>query len=170
MEEVINILFLDIDGVLYPCRNRKSFKLDPIKIRKQLKEEKHLDFHEINDSTLLSVYEGFTKEAIMYLQNLTNNHIKIVISSNWKFRYTLSTLKKLFLIHDIEIYDVIPNSYGILKQTYIQTYLTKHPEITNYVIVDDVYMHTFQHHFVKCDDTLNKNVYLKILKKFQIKC
>ena len=161
-------IFLDIDGVLYPTRKRKAFLQDAKQIRLQYA---HLNLDKIDDYRLLCVYEGWDMNAITYLKDvILNNDCKIIVSSSWKFKYTYNTLKTLFLLHDINISGIVDNTYSILKSKAIPLYLKEHPEIKNYLVLDDAMMRTtFKNHFVYCPDVINEEVYKKIkkyLKKF----
>lgn len=173
MQVCNNFIFLDIDGVLYPCRNRKPFTNKSEDIIKELEEKHNVSFQDINPYDILCVVEGWNQNAITLLKNLLEEYnAKIIISSSWKFKFKKEILYKLFSIHDLDSYieDIIPNSYGILKKDSITMYLKKHPEIKNYIILDDVRMtSTFKEHSIYCPDVLNEKVYQKaksILNKY----
>lgn len=157
-------IFLDIDGVLYPCRKRKDFTHDAKQIRLAYA---HLDLKDIDDYTLLSVYEGWNTNAIFYIKDCIAKYpCEIIVSSSWKFKYKESTLKTLFLLHDIEIAGIVDNAYGILKSNAIPLYLKNHAEIKKYIVLDDAMMqNTFKHHFIYCPDVINEEVY-KIIQKY----
>ena len=142
----INIVFLDIDGVLLPSSdgnmNRKAFKKNLSFIQSKLGEAyKELDLYDIG-ATLL-----FSKQAVAHLKQLckkTNAHI--VISSQWRSPYdresSLRKLRLLFKLWDLDhlIIDETPHLMKFGRAKEIQAWLDeyKNGKISAFVILDDI--------------------------------
>ena len=96
----MKVIFLDIDGVLYPCRKRISpyttFRFD----REQLvKHYQCAAIRDLSDYDLACAQNGFAHSAIQLLKTLIQkSNAVIVISSSWKFSHTLPQLKALFAL------------------------------------------------------------------------
>lgn len=121
----MRIIFLDIDGVL----NSNAWS-------------EYVHLHR-NDFSNVYIPEWQDKNAIdMLYEFCKENEIKIVLSSSWRHHTVEETrqylekydyLKKLNeLIIDVTGYDA-----SRIRGNEIKTYLEKHPEHNNYVIIDD---------------------------------
>lgn len=75
---------------------------------------------------------------------------KIVLSSSWKngwnkekvkWSYHYIYLNKCLNEYGLEIYDRIPNYHNLKRQDEIKIWLKDHPEVTNFVILDDETTH-----------------------------
>jgi len=121
----MRIIFLDIDGVL------ASF--DYLRIISHLKE-KNPDKYGY----------AFDLRCVKNLQWILNEcpDVKIVISSSWKFM-KLHNLLDMWKIRELpgEIIDVTPDLLHTPIETSrgmeIDEWLSKHPEVERYVIIDD---------------------------------
>lgn len=146
------VIFLDIDGVLYKDLNDGSI----LKKARELfpKEEYWEDFY-----SNIAASHYFNKDAIKNLDSIINEIEKtydvwIVISSSWRENHTLSELKNdIFGIHKFSNYivDMTPNlkkekfkklckeedCNSRCRATEIQFWLNAHPEVTNFVVLDD---------------------------------
>ena len=99
-----------------------------------------LDF----DGVIHSVNEKHTNEfnRISYIEHIVKNtNAKIVISSDWRFVYTLDAIKKHLLpsLMDYIIDETPFININISRETEISLFLkeTSH-NIKNYVIIDDI--------------------------------
>ena len=144
----MNIIFLDIDGVI---------------IHENYKNEKQ---------------ENLDEEKITLLKNIVEEtDSKIVLISNWRVyncegedKYPYSLLEKLLNKQGLSIYDDAPlfklklkgkEKDGIKFDPYttrggeINTYLNKHQEIDNFVIIDDDNLEydyfNFENNFIQTD-------------------
>ncbi len=168
---MMKVVFLDIDGVLFPCRGRKFKSCNAGKVKKELCDRNYGLFHDINEYDLTMAYTGWKPEAIIRLKILLDKcGAKIVISSSWKFTRSVRELKQLFGIYGLEEYvaDKTTDNYGFLKVPAIQGYLKDHPKITSYVVLDDIDMcKDFPYHMVVCPDVFDEKCLenaIKILK------
>lgn len=152
MNVPISVIFLDIDGVLYN-------KDDDIDLRSKVRElfptfegEKYTSYHYDTAAT-----HFFSATAVGHLEALIKRipNVRIVLSSNWGEGKTLSQLREIFAKHAFSqlIIDKIPDKLnreeiktyegrGMERLTMeramrIACYLEKHPEIANFVILDD---------------------------------
>lgn len=152
----MKVVFLDIDGVLFPCRGRKFESCNLDKVKEQLCKRDYLLFHDMNEYDLAMVYTGWKQEAITRLKTLLDKcDAKVIVSSSWKFTRSVKALKQLFGIYGLEDYiiDKTTDDYGFLKTPAIQGYLKDHPKITSYVVLDDIDMRKdFPYHMVVCPD------------------
>ena len=140
----INVVFLDIDGVLLTDSdggsNREAYNKNLPFIQSKLGEAyKELDLYDIG-ATL-----RFSKEAVDNLKRLCEKtSAQIVISSQWRHssdrERSLRRLRLLFKLWDLDqlIIDETPHLYGRDKE--IQSWLDeyKNGRINAYVILDDI--------------------------------
>ena len=99
------------------------------------REYQKLDIYDLG-----AVYYDWSKRSVNFLQKLCDGTgVKIVISSSWKRSRSLSDLKMLFHIHGLDQYviDTTPNLDSDGRGAEIETYLNAHPEIKQFVILDD---------------------------------
>ena len=156
----MNAIFLDIDGVLYPCLNRKNIFQDAMRVRHEWILKGYI-CEGLSDWDVCAVSLGFQPDAMQFLKCLVEEFdANIIIESSWKFSRSLQTLKTLFALWDIEITDVTSNDAGYRKEPAILEYLRTHPNIHKYVILDDIAMQeTFGTHAIQCPDVFNKECY-----------
>lgn len=153
------VIFQDIDGVLYPCVDRKRLKIDAYMLKERLiKTDPY--YKEANAKNLQTAYEGWDKEAMERLRQLVEaSGAVIVISSSWRFMYGLSDFKQMFHLYGLSnaLIDITPLKNGFLKEPSIMTYLQQHSDIESYVILDDINMSsTFPGHCVVCPDVFDE--------------
>lgn len=129
----MKVIFLDIDGVLN-CSTSKSFCHDD----------------------LCGIIHGIDSDKVKRLAKIVEaTNAKIVLSSDWRVgwekyyltrkpshaKYLDNHLKKK---GNITIFDKTPLSHsGYWRGEEILTYLRSHPDITNYVILDDTFFEDF---------------------------
>lgn len=175
VDTFVDIIFLDIDGVLQPFCNQKRFKHDLDELKQvcaaDYDDQAYLDIYRYD---LGAVYYDWDTSAVARLKRLCETtKAKIVISSNWRLDKDMATLKRLFRIHGLDSYiiGVTPNLENDLKLqgTYydrwheVSAYLSENSTVRRYVILDDNYVTGFkQHHgdhFVQCVSKLNEDNY-----------
>lgn len=114
----MNILFLDVDGVLnsnkYLCKK-----------------------YEEKGKVTLNREEFFDPECMHILKEITDRfNLSIVITSSWKIA-EYHILKDVFSKYKITIYDKTKN-YGDMRGKEITEWLNNHKDVvSNYVILDD---------------------------------
>ena len=160
-------IFLDVDGVIYPCHDRKLLSDNSDKIKKKLVKKDRI-FKKMNALELQFVYEGWDQKALYYVKKLVENSgANIVISSSWKYMRSLEYMKLLFKIYDLDRYviDLTKDTDDFSKVTQITDYLNEHVEIEEYVILDDIDLRkNFPYHCVVCPDVITADCYEEALK------
>ncbi len=148
----MKVIFLDFDGVLNSIQSSVFWhnKRDQGKWENEmylqwpgtLKEYISMEF----DPIALSNVEELVRQV---------PDIKIVVSSTWRHGETVESLKKILspakLVSDA-IIDVTPSfRRPSVRGDEIQDWLNRHPEVDNYVIIDDDsdMLETQKDHFVK---------------------
>jgi hypothetical protein len=66
--------------------------------------------------------------------------VQVVVSSNWRKDKTLNSLQEIFKINDIlpkRMIDTTPIAKDNYRGTEVDMYLKEHPEITDFVIIDN---------------------------------
>lgn len=160
------VIFLDIDGVL--CRHDQDEKI-ALKARElfKLSAETKPTFHQLRAAAT----HFFDPEALNNLYNLIARtqmvaEVKIVISSSWRIDETVSSLRQLLSNHSFSnlIIDKT-NDYSKMDQNsharaaLIQEWLNEHPDVINFVIIDDyndngILSLLFKDHFVFVNESL----------------
>lgn len=112
----MNIIFLDIDGVL----NSIEYLTEKYnELKRALKQEEMLD-----------------PICIKYLKEIVDKtNSKIVITSSWKI-FDLDILNNVFSKYNLKIYDVTKN-YGDKRGKEIREWLSLNNDVSNYIIIDD---------------------------------
>ncbi|HLP46709.1 MAG TPA: HAD domain-containing protein [Candidatus Kapabacteria bacterium] len=145
------VIFLDIDGVLQPDRNRERFNNDLYKLREELAAQyKKDDYLKWDPWDLGAVYYDWDKKAVERLRRLcVDTPAEIVLSSDWRRYSPLPRLKDYFRIHDLDHYltDVVPLVDGKRRCGEIEEYLEYNPEIEKFVIIDDYHYDDFGKRF-----------------------
>ena len=139
----MKVIFLDIDGVLV---TRNSIKYQ------------HLNYPNEPDTL-------FSQKAVKNLNKLIRlTNAKIVISSTWRLFHSLADLKKIFKKQGIKG-DIISTTSveratveeDIPRGKKITDWLEQHPEVEQYVIIDDdVKADCIQFHPHNCVETSYK--------------
>ena len=133
----MNVIFLDIDGVVNTLIiDTKPFKTD----RGQISRDGF--YYKLN---MPDDGEVSNRQAVMWLNKLCKEtNAKIVITSTWRFgdnglEKTKKALYNSGLLKEIEIIGETPRKYNYnnIRGYEIEEYLNQHPEIDNYVIIDD---------------------------------
>lgn len=153
----MNVIFLDIDGVLNHlsfynnvCKD-ESGNVDVIKMQQWREEHPYP----------LSEFDPIAVKRVAELIETTNS--KLVISSSWRIGDN-GRLKDIFAKIGLPTdFDVTPNfmfnfnasdTDSFIRGDEINEYLNSHPEIDNFVIIDDDndMLEEQQKNFVLCDD------------------
>ena len=176
----MNIVFLDIDGVLQPYDSENHFYEINNKTKElvRLLSEKHdIDYSKYSIFDILAVYYDWNKEALdrlKYLLDYTSS--KIIISSDWRSEKNLYKMRDLLAIWSLDKYwfadnTIMHNLCSIEKKRALEinNSLEKYP-INNYVVLDDMkgLKDFFPNNAVITNDYIklnDMNECIKILKK-----
>jgi hypothetical protein len=161
----MKIIFLDIDGVICLSREWGS------RMRKIKRWE--LEGGEGNPPVDIRL-DDFNKIAVNVLNDIIlTSGVDIVISSDWRLYATLDEMKDLF--HQYGVIkgpiDFTPELQNVTKRSDIRVdeinlWLSNHPEVTNWVAIDDMDLSDLDN-FVKCrerEGLKQCNISSKILK------
>ena len=168
----MKVIFLDIDGVLQPEYSQKRFEIDRKAEQKKMAEKLNDEnILKLNEYDFAAAYVDWHKEAVENLRQLIlETNSVIVIVSNWKAFYKDVNMMKLFFkLYNLDQY-VIANTVDLqTRYLEIQKYLEEHPEVENFVIIDDAYEYDYKKHFpdnyVTCNHGyFKKEEYLKALE------
>ncbi|KPA09721.1 hypothetical protein MHK_010081 [Candidatus Magnetomorum sp. HK-1] len=148
MKKDKKIIFLDIDGVLQPYNNQFRFDCNMDVLQECMAREHqsplYMDIHKYD---LAAAYCDWDEDAVEYLRSLLEKtDAQIVISSDWRSFNDTPKMKLLFKIYGMDEY-VIDVTSEELKYCYrdgeIADYLFHHPDVTQFVILDDRYSDDF---------------------------
>lgn len=124
----MKVIFLDIDGVL----NSEQFweeQTQSFRYTAALNEGKTDDE--------ISVVANFDPQAVALLNQLVKQtDAEIVVSSTWRSDYNIQ-FKLRYAGIKKPMYGITPFSKDRHRGTEIKKWLDDHPEVTNYVILDD---------------------------------
>lgn len=134
----INVIFLDIDGVL---NGYNFWNLLGWNIISKFHSNKLKGWYR-NLTEPFGVHERKVKRLAKIVHNTMNT--KVVISSCWRFGLQSNRLTddkkrllELFDKYDIEIYDYTPRSENGKRDEEIKAWLSKHKEVNKFIILDD---------------------------------
>ena len=134
----LNVIFLDIDGVLngYNFWNLLGWDI----ISKFKSNRLKGWYRELTEP--FGVHERKVKRLAKIVHNTMNT--KVVISSCWRFglqsnnlSYAQRKLLDLFDKYDIKIYGYTPRSESGKRDEEIKAWLSKHKEVNKFIILDD---------------------------------
>lgn len=131
----MRVIFLDIDGVL----NSENFRWRVIK-------EENYDPFDIDE---------LDKKAVCRLKKIVREtNAKIILSSSWRWdKNSYEEVKQQLGAQGLEIFDstILDVCYTMSRTAEIQLYLDTHPEIKEYVILDDdIILEPLSNNWVKC--------------------
>lgn len=123
----MKIIFLDIDGVL---NSEKFYKNEAQHEKWQRAKE---EGRSIDEQDAIANIDPESVKWLNYIIDKTN--AEIVVSSTWRFDENLSN--KLSFMGIKPHIGITPKTWERHRGTEIQMWLDKHPEVINYVIIDD---------------------------------
>ena len=148
----MNVIFLDIDGVVNTLQIydevQPFFKKDS---RSMIdRDGYYYDLCDYDDGRVSN------RQAVLWLNHICKeNNAKIVISSSWRIGHyedTIKCLRNTGLDKDIEIIGKTPVFWKKKRGDEIKAFLKEHPEITDFVILDDdADMCSLKKHLVQTD-------------------
>ena len=117
---VMNIIFLDIDGVL---RTESSDKQWSLKLKLPIPEKR---------------YRNFSTKSVSNI-NFINSLVrcKIVVTSNWKLYYSLTELKEIFRKQGILLEVIDRTGISTSRGEEILEWLSVNDGVKNWVVIDD---------------------------------
>ena len=176
----MNIIFLDIDGVLQPYASENRFYEINNKAKElvnKLSQKYQIDYTKYSIYDILAVYYDWDESAIERLKYVLNKtSSKIIISSDWRSIKLPNKMHDLLTIKDLGNYwlgdnIIINNELSLVKKRVqeINNSLEKY-DIDNYVVLDDMkeLSKYFPKNAVITYDYMNNNDMekcIKILKK-----
>lgn len=168
----MNIIFLDIDGVLQPLdsEERFNFKLD--ELRKNFAETIDPKYMGLDAYDIGAVYYDWDKNSVEYLKKLCEEFdSQIVLISDWRNYNPYPRMKLLFKIHHLDIFYRENAEYkGKNRVEDVKVFLQNHPEIKKFVIFDDYYTDgfsgNFPNNFIHCEEVIDNELYQKARKIF----
>lgn len=148
----MNVIFLDIDGVIQPLGSQERHSHDLVALRERLATERSSEFLTLDQYDIGAVYYDWPAKNVSAIKRLCREgNAQIVISSAWRRSKTLQQLQRLFSLHELEtwVIDLTPDleGNGRTRADEIQAWLEIHPEVTNYVILDDDYERAYARQF-----------------------
>lgn len=149
----MNIIFLDIDGVLMPLGSHEYLRSDAPAL-KAFYVSQDARFESVNAYDIAAVDLDWYPRASRYIQTLAKTcDASIVLTSSWRIHRSLDTLKLLFSLHGLDQYLLDATLDTGDKAEEIQLYLWGYPDIKRYVVIDDLDMErSFRNHFVHVRD------------------
>ena len=129
----MNIIFLDFDGVLNSDRYIRT----------------HGYFGILLDPRCLTLLKDIADAC----------HAKIVLTTSWRTHWSANAeecndmgkeINEIFSEYGLSVYDKTPR-LGYSREEEIQTWLTDNPDVTNFVVLDDMFLEDdfLEGHFVR---------------------
>lgn len=133
----MKIIFLDFDGVLNSAQSAQFWhsRRDQTQWENNMYRDWPGTLREYIAMEFCPISLGNVEELVKRVPG-----VKIVVSSTWRLGETPETLKKILSPSKIvgdAIIDVTPAFRDAERGEEIKAWLDKHPEVTNYVIIDD---------------------------------
>lgn len=166
----MNIIFLDIDGVLnsqnYFIENHKDILLFS-------KAYSNKDNNELEYLIKRQIMDIDYNKLQLLKEIIYETNAKIVISSSWRNLYIYPLIEDYLINKGLPIIGTTPYIRGKRGEE-IRTYLKENPEIKNFIILDDEIFKDFnelENYLIKTDfyneglEESHANEAIKILKK-----
>ena len=131
MVQVMNILFLDVDGV---CNSKQHFLA--------MKEFKVQGADTMVDADLFAMKRDTNKNNMWVLGYILDKvpDLKIVISSSWRNVYDLESFRELFKIYGLDgnrIIDKTPRKLSSTRANEIHMWLDDNKDVEKWASLDD---------------------------------
>lgn len=140
----MNVVFLDIDGVLQPYDNELRFANVDKSIIQKLSEKHNIDYSQYSFYDVYAVYYDWDEQAVSRLKYvLDETDSKIIVSSDWRTNRLPNKMKDLLAIQDLDKYYYADN---IIIKEYLYTAKKRALEIKNSLEIYDI------NNFVVLDD------------------
>ncbi|MDR2353186.1 MAG: hypothetical protein LBF22_08505 [Deltaproteobacteria bacterium] len=173
--DIKKVLFLDIDGVLCPHKDRRdSYQIEDSDLPafyEKFKTLFNIDYSKYKDRVFIEVYYDWDKKSIALLKDVLNDTgTKIILSSEWRI-CGFQMMYDYFTLHGLQEYYIGDTRYldysslELLEKKYNKMYnanindfrtieildfLNNNPHITTYAVVDDLSLNpVIKDHFVK---------------------
>ncbi len=175
----LNVVFLDIDGVLQPYDAEECFYSYDKKLIASLSKEFNVDYSKYNFCDVAAVYYDWDEQAICRLKYiLDQTSSRIIVSSDWRCLNKSYRIVDLLKIQHLDKYWIADNqilipdpkdSIDLLRAKEIKKSIETYG-INNFVVLDDMkemYNHfpnnsVITHNIISID---NMNEAIKILKR-----
>ncbi|MDR2199966.1 MAG: hypothetical protein LBR53_11040 [Deltaproteobacteria bacterium] len=178
-ESVSKVVFLDIDGVLQPDNARIRVTEEKKRLKdfyKSLYKSFQVDYSVYSQMDVMTVYHLWDKESVANLLHILNSSgAYIVLSSSWRI-FPMGKMRDLFKIHGLDKYYVdntMREDFRLIEQLRadeegyksfyvdrvieILEYLKNHPNIENYVAIDDMNLIPgLENHFIRASQSLTR--------------
>lgn len=167
----MNIIFLDIDGVLQPYNSNGRFEIDDDGLVKELTKRYGVDYAKYHSCDVAAAYCDWDKEAVNRIKTIIEEtNAKVVISSDWRDKEKRDKLKDFFRIYGLEDYIIDQTAeYRDIKtevsydENYdhrtieILEYVKNHKNIANFIAIDDKNLsYGLEGHFVHTYNLINE--------------
>jgi hypothetical protein len=121
--------------------------------------------------------ETFDKDCVTALNKLLDNDTEIVVSSDWKYWVSLEEMQKFYLEQGVikapidytgKFEEYQKDIYARQRATEILNWLNVHPEITEWVAIDDLDMTSYLTNFILTDKHIGINQQLTTYEGIKI--
>ena len=174
----MNVVFLDINGVLQPHTSFKRFDYMNDDTIKYLSSKYHTDYFKYGSYDVCAVYVDWDSSAVKRLKYiLDSTNSSIIISSDWRDPNKSNKMVDLLKIQGLDSYyytdNILLKDFNNLvrnRANEINDSLNKY-DISNYIVLDDMVglINYFPNNLVctkNCIEDKDVESAIKILKKF----
>lgn len=161
----MKVVFLDIDGVV----NTLMISKEPFHYEGRSSIERDGFYYDLcspSDGRVSNI------QALTWLEKICKDYnLSIVLSSTWRFHYeeACEALYNSGLSKDIKIVGATPR-LGTRRGIEIQAYLDEHPEVEDFIIIDDdLDMCHLMKHLIWChtDDGITNRTRMEVARYFE---
>lgn len=140
----MNVVFLDVDGVINPYENDNGFRYTKTDLVEKLSKKFNTDYSIYHRQDVCMAFIDWSPTAIRRLKRILNEtNSKIILSSDWRERNLPRMTFDLFKMYHLEKYWFADNifvtkcyDFAKRRSEEIKASLNKYP-IDNYVVLDD---------------------------------